>query len=271
MRSYITNRLVVYVSESDKCMRLAQALGGAHRIIIRKMNDYSFELQPNDIPILRGMWDDHIDRYIYFAENQIPYIAVDNGYFFRNHYGKDFYRMTWNQHQATKFFPCKPDRWLRLKQESGIEIHPWKKNINGPIVICLAPAQPTKYYNLKIWLDETQNLIRRQTDREIIIREKPRGRALNLENFHTAIEDAYCVVTHTSIAAVDAVLYGIPVVVSPLSCASHVGCTKLSDIDNLSYPDRQPWLNWLAYSQFSYREMHRGTAIRELITQRDVK
>ncbi len=258
-----THVVTVFVG-TEKCMKLASALGHSCKVRTIDMKDYHYELSDYEIPVVRGIWDDHISRIRHFQDNGIKYVSVDNGYFARFPGCKEYFRMTWNQLQATKYEHCKSDRWVRF-QNSGVKIEPWKINKDGPIIVCPSPLQSIKYYGTERWLDNTLTSIRKYTDREIIVREKPRGKKLNIANFQNAVKDAYCVVAHTSIAAVEAVMYGIPVVVDPKSCAAMVGVTKINQINNLSYPDRQHWLNWLSYSQFSYGEMMRGFAVKELI------
>lgn len=78
------------------------------------------------------------------------------------------------------------------------------------------------------------------------------------------LDGAHCLVTHGSIAAVESVILGCPVFVHPDSAAALVGHTKLKHIESPVYPDRQPWLNALAYSQYSESELIDGTLFRLL-------
>jgi hypothetical protein len=61
------------------------------------------------------------------------------------------------------------------------------------------------------------------------------------------------------------VILGCPVFVHPDSAAALVGQTDLKKIETPIYPDRQPWLNAISYSQFDERELIDGTVWR-LIT-----
>ena len=82
---------------------------------------------------------------------------------------------------------------------------------------------------------------------------------------HEDLKGAHCLVAHGSNAAVEAVIMGSPVFVHPDSAASLVGRVDLSQIEAPIYPDRQPWLNSLAYSQFSETELVNGV-LWKLIT-----
>jgi hypothetical protein len=52
---------------------------------------------------------------------------------------------------------------------------------------------------------------------------------------------------------------GCPVFVDPGSAAALVGKTDLNEIERPIYPERQAWLNSLAYSQFNEKELVDGT------------
>jgi len=52
----------------------------------------------------------------------------------------------------------------------------------------------------------------------------------------------------------------VPVVCNPLSFAAPVSETDISNINQLSYPERQPWLNHLAYQQYTEKEISSGLA-----------
>jgi hypothetical protein len=69
-------------------------------------------------------------------------------------------------------------------------------------------------------------------------------------------------VTHGSNAANEAIILGCPVFSHPSCAASLVGKSDLREIENPIYPDREPWLRSLAYSQFDERELVDGTLWR---------
>ena len=64
--------------------------------------------------------------------------------------------------------------------------------------------------------------------------------------------------THSSNVAVEAVIAGVPVFVANSSACEPVGMTDFSRIESPIYPNREPWLAHLAYSQFSYEEIESG-------------
>jgi hypothetical protein len=56
--------------------------------------------------------------------------------------------------------------------------------------------------------------------------------------------------------------FGCPVFVDQLSAAALVGQTDFSKIETPVYPERQAWLNSLAYCQFNEKELIDGTLWR---------
>lgn len=147
------------------------------------------------------------------------------------------------------------DRWNALK----VEVKPWAKNPNGHIVLAAPTMTYSKFHALDRWIEKTLDLLALHTKRQIVIRCKETKRSLQAD-----LDGALCIVTHGSIAAVEAVICGCPVVVDPSSAAALVGHTDIRKVETPIYPDRTHWLNSLAYSQFDEKELTDGTLWRLL-------
>jgi len=144
------------------------------------------------------------------------------------------------------------DRWKAAKTP----LWPWAKD--GRHIVIAEPSETyQRFHGIEGWTARTLAQLKQLTDRPIVIRDKEMqrfGRKL-----HEDLKGAHCLVTHGSNAAVEAVIMGCPVFVHPDSAASLVGLTDLKDIEAPIYPDREPWVHSLAYSQFSERELIDGT------------
>lgn len=216
-----------------------------------------------DIPVVWGVLRDS-DRILAQAKAQgLYYFYIDHAYFNRGH-GQN-YRITRNGYEAGPIRECPNDRASAL----GLTTSRWREG-GRDIIVC----PPTDYFmqahGCPDWLDTTVATLRNQTDRPIIIRQKPQPGEVSTP-LSQALETAHALVTHSSNVAIEAVCLGTPVFVSPSSAAAPVGRTDLSAIEDPVYPDRQPWLAHLAYNQFSYDEILEGDAWRMLLEleQRD--
>ena len=165
-----------------------------------------------------------------------------------------YYRWHLGSFQAQKIYGCPEDRWKALK----IEVQPWKKS--GRHIVIAAPTRTySKFHRTDSWIADTIDALARMTDRQLVIRDEESKRSLQSD-----LEGAHALVTHGSIAAVESVICGCPVFVDPSSAAALVGQTDIKLIEKPTYPDRQPWLNMLAYSQFNETELIDGTLWRLL-------
>jgi hypothetical protein len=144
------------------------------------------------------------------------------------------------------------DRW----REAKIPLLPWQRNPNGHIVVAVSSPTYEKFHVIEGWQKQTLKALER-TGRKIIVRDKESKIPLQE---HMA--GAYCLVAHGSIAAVEAVICGCPVVVDSSSAAALVGITDLEKIDELVYPDREAWVKSLSYSQYDEIELVDGTLWR---------
>lgn len=163
-----------------------------------------------------------------------------------------YYRWHLNSFQMQKIWKDKDDRWIALETP----IRAWQKN--GRHIVIAAPTKTyARFHRCEDWIGNTIDAIARVTDRQIVIRDKESKRPLQAD-----LEGAHCLVTHGSIAAVESIVMGCPVFVASDSAAALVGQTDIKNIENPIYPDRQSWLNSLAYSQFNEKELVDGTLWR---------
>jgi hypothetical protein len=168
-----------------------------------------------------------------------------------------YYRWHVNAFQMTEIRDVPDDRWKALKLEK--ELRPWRK---GGRKIVIADTLPD-YWNVRglpeDWSYQMARYLKSRTDRPIVVRHKESSIPLQNE-----LKDAHCLVAHGSIAAVEAVVMGVPVFVAKESAAALVGRVGFEDIESPVYPERQQWLNSLAYCQWNEAELCNGTLFRML-------
>lgn len=160
-----------------------------------------------------------------------------------------YYRWHVNSFQMQRIREVPDNRWKALHTF----VNPWQKG--GRHIVIAAPTLTyTAFHKTDRWTDEIVDKLTRVTDRPLMVRGKESKRSLNED-----LKGAHCLVSHQSNAAVESVIMGCPVFVDPGSAASLVGKTDLNEIERPIYPERQPWLNSLAYSQFNENELVDGT------------
>lgn len=191
-----------------------------------------------------------------------PWIGWDRGYARRifatwlpRGENGGYYRWTLNAYQMRSIREVPGDRWAAL----NTPVAPWARNGRHIVVANPTPTYSVSHPGLANWTDATIDALSRVTDRQIVIRGKESKRPLQHD-----LEHAHALVAHGSNAAVEAVILGCPVFVDPSSAAALVGLTDLTKIERPIYPDRQPWLNALAYSQWNETELIDGTLWRLL-------
>lgn len=180
------------------------------------------------------------------------FYQVDNAYFGREIY----FRVTKNAVQKNKIEIRDNKRFLDQFKIANLSFEPWKLKRNGPIILCTSSEHLYRFYNttMKLWIEETVLRLRQYTDRPIALREKQIG------GIEDVIRDAWCVVTHSSAAALDALRLGIPVITTA-DCAASPLSTRIEHIENPKMNvSRSALFSSLSYGQFTVEEFKNGYA-----------
>lgn len=232
------------------------------------IHDYDYDFGKGPI-VIRSMgkrklidrcWRDNIEFYYmdsgYFGN--YPCKVNPNGW-------KLFHRIVKNDVQHNKIIDRPEDRWLSLNLSLK------KRQKNGKHILLVVPSEkPCKFYKLDLesWKHKTIREIKKHTDRPIVIREKTdRRQRVHGNTIFDALKDCHALVTFQSIAAVEAVMQGVPAFTTAPTAADPV-CDK--DISLLESPSVQDdvkiwkWVCHLAYGQFHIDELKNGTAYRIL-------
>lgn len=170
----------------------------------------------------------------------------------------------------------------------GIKCKEWTTpNDSSPFYICLQNTKSEAWTGGDVdnWLKDIIEHIRYYTDRKILIRQHPRhntkidhvinyfpnvseSRPVFTEgdkvDFVKKLSEAYCVVNYNSNPAIEAVMNGVPVMVSDSSLCKEVGNTFTCDVNNLKRPDRTHWLNKISYCEWYVDEIALGIPWRRL-------
>jgi hypothetical protein len=184
---------------------------------------------------------------------------------------KVYHRIVKNAMQHDIIMDVPGDRWNKLVEfNPNLEYKGWKRT-GSKILVVLSTEKPFQYYghNRSKWLEKVIKTLKKHSDREIVIREKAsRGERTNATIYDALDDDVYALVTYNSIAAVEAIQYGIPAFALAPTAADPVGNKDLTQIENPNMPDEsiiQQWLYSIAYSQFSLDEIITGKAWRMVL------
>ncbi len=176
----------------------------------------------------------------------------DHAYFGR---GK-FYRITKNrlQHDGSGTSD------LRRVKHFYEAATPWKKTGKN-IIVC--PQSESHHTRLgeKNWLERVLHTLKASTDRPIIVRKKRQSRPLVAD-----LDDAWCIVTHTSNAAVESIMAGVPAICTGDCAASRLSLSDPFCVEKPYYPDddRLMWAGVLADNQWTFDEIKIGKAWRKI-------
>ena len=209
--------------------------------------------------VMRKCWEDKRDFYYmdsgYLGNYKSP--INPNGW-------KWFHRVVKNDLQHNEIIDQPSDRWNQLKYK----IPKWKKD--GKNILVVMPSEkPAKFYGIDMleWREQVIDTLKKHTDRPIVIREKQDRPTRIIKTIYEEFDNAYAVVTLQSIAATEAVLYGIPAFGLAPNAASPVSLEDITKIEQPYYPDSDLVYKWachLAYGQFHIQELSDGTAGRIL-------
>jgi hypothetical protein len=206
------------------------------------------------------------------------YYFIETGYF-GNYISKSnpqakklWHRIVKNSMQHEQVLNVPDDRWKTLCNLDSRLVWPgWKKT--GSKILLVAPIDKSAGhygYTKDLWIKETIEKLQQHTDKEIVIREKMSrpDRTFKKTIYQALDEDIFAVVTLNSIAATEAVAYGIPAFTTAPTSADPVCLKDLSRIETPYYPDEEfvhKWTSSLAYGQFHLEEMLTGNAWRTVL------
>lgn len=182
---------------------------------------------------------------------------VDNSYF--DAAREMQFRVGVNRTQAISEKRSDGSRLKRL----GVEVKPWRRSGRKVLVT----AQTDEFMECvagwpqQSWLEHVAAHIPDRFKQDIAVEVRRKG-DIPLQE---ALADTWIVITHSSACAVEALIEGIPCVVTDSRSPMHVMSTPFGQIESPLYPDgREEWLARLADSQWSLDEMRDGTAWRAI-------
>lgn len=167
----------------------------------------------------------------------------------------------------------------------GLKLTPWRST-GECIIICGQHNKSLQWIDMppmSKWIMDTIDTIQHFSDRTIIIRPHPRCPLPHIEsqfknvynqtpmhisgtydNFNLDFSKAWATVSWNSNPGSQSIIAGVPAFVGENSLARDVANIDLSNIENPMMPERQQWLNELAYTEYTTKEIESGIPIKNL-------
>lgn len=204
---------------------------------------------------------DDVDVVVNYG-NDIP-VVLPNQIFINVHAGymsrPNFHRVSVGNYHPGEYM-MDIDRPGDRLATHDVQVKPWRGD-GEYILVCIVSKFNMALFginDLPREVDETIEIIKQHSDREIIIRDRKDrfGDPISVQ-----LQKAWAVVTWSSNCAVEGIINGVPGFLRAGAAASPMCLTDLSRIEQPYYPDnREQWLRNLAYQQFSIGELKSGYA-----------
>ena len=179
--------------------------------------------------------------------------------------------------------PVDPSRWKQISRDLGISLKDYRTSGNH-ILLCLQRngGWSMDGVDVQFWAENTIQLIRKFTDRTIVVRLHPGDKRTKLmiesPRYYGPIQfskkvilsknvilvydlkDCWAAVNYNSSPLVAAAIEGIPVFVldAERSQCKDIANTNITQIENPQLPDRQQWVERLAMSHWKFDELQTG-------------
>jgi hypothetical protein len=213
-------------------------------------------------------------------KNNIDFYYVDTGYFPQKY--KLWHRFTKNNFQVLNHLSITElnqrtninlikNKFYKIMDKSFDIFKPKNKVSGSKILIAPPTSKVFKHYNYKVnqWVSETVEKIKKFTDKEIIVREKPKSRQVRIykDKFLDQLktDNIHCVITFSSIISIESILNGYPVITLGPNAASYLSESKIENIDNPYFPDEdkiREHMLYLSACQFEKEDFSSGYALK---------
>ena len=143
---------------------------------------------------------------------------------------------------------------------------PWRKD-GKKILVVESSEQHYKMQDtcLANWRYQLRKTLQNLTERPIEFKSKSQSRKTRVtvhQQLKDNPDDYYCVISESSVAAIEAIWLGIPVITLGQHISMPVARTRIEDINDLYRGPIGDWLCALSYCQFTVNEMLNGTAAK---------
>lgn len=186
---------------------------------------------------------------------------LDNSYFDNTRWRH--FRVGVNALQASGTERPDWSRYMRL----GVLVEPWRRGGRHVVVVEQSEhfMREVAEWPIEAWRAHVRREIAANTDRPVVVRPWSRDKAGRMKTLHEDLKDAWVLVTHSSSAANEAVLAGVPVICTGPCAARVMGTDDFTKIESPHRAlNRIDWAAALAGQQWTIDELRDGTAWKHL-------
>lgn len=226
------------------------------------LSNWQSEESKSNPLVIRGLGGGSRKAIQHCWETGRNFYAIDTGYFGNTgSKTKIWHRITKNALQNCGPIINRPDdRLTRFR---------YNKFKNGGKILLVPPSDKVMRLfgqpDPEDWVKNVTEELKNYTDRPIEVRLKPnRSERISTNPIELALaDDVHCLITYNSIAALEALMAGVPAIALGPNCATVLCNTSLSEVENLKKPSEgnmHALLTHLSYCQFTREEMITGYA-----------
>ncbi len=213
--------------------------------------------------------------YKWAQRNKIDFYYMDRPYWGETRNAPYYTKIVKNNH-LKNWKEDRPDD--RFKKSFPWPIHPWKKDGKN-IIVCPPSNAMQEFFGVHDWLDNTLKVLKENTDRPIIVKNKGYNPIIGKDSNGGYIvtgkdksqpsgpidwAKAYAIVTFNSNITLEATTKGIPCFTDIHNACAPISETNFTKIETPKYIEREPLYHSMAYGQFTAEEIKNGYAWKVL-------
>lgn len=233
-------------SKTSKANWVLDAIKASHSCNTEHVN-----ADPN---VIWGFGNGNLEKAKHWRQQGSSWLYTDMPYWNRwNGLNQDtcYWRIIENGIHPTTLIDRPSDRFMK----NPVTLSPWRTS-GSHVLVCPSSWAIDNFIGEENWAERTVESLSKITDRPIKIRNKIcAGQGIPIQ---WDLKDAWVVITSSSIAAIDAIVAGIPVICHEINPVSSISSTSLTELESPLMGDRERLLNSLAYLQYTQSEIESG-------------
>ena len=212
------------------------------------------------------------------VKNNIPVIIIEVGNLLRH----KTWRISINNINGLGIFGNDDNFDQKRPEKLGLSLKPVNSRRREEILIAAQHQQSLQWQgmpSMSAWVENVVAQLRQHTTRNIMVRPHPRSPfSVNLNNVRMLspkiIPGSYddfdidynyhCVVNHNSGPAVQAAVFGTPVICDSSSLAGELS-GNIENIESINLPDRTEWFLKLCHTEWTTDEISQGIPLERIL------